>query len=304
MKEKLIVSFSSGESSAFMAQWCKNNLSDKYEIKFVMCNTSEENEKSLEFADKVDKYFGLNLTWIECVTNSQHGEGVGAKVVSYKTACRNGDVFEAVIAKQGIPNTHAPICTREMKNYTVRAYCREIGWNEYAIAVGFRIDESGRILESHLGNKIKFIYPLISLVPMTKPAINRYWRDMPFRVELKGYEDNCKVCFKKSLRKLLTIAKHHPERFDNFLKWEKKYENYIPESRILTQKARPPIRFYRGKLSVMDILEMSKMPFEEAPNERERYVEYKQLAMEFDGEDYILDNGQGRCSSEACDAFS
>lgn len=72
---KLLISFSSGESSAFMAQWCKRNLADKYEMLFVMANTSEENEASLIFAEKCNKFFGLELVYVEAVTNPQHGIG-------------------------------------------------------------------------------------------------------------------------------------------------------------------------------------------------------------------------------------
>lgn len=301
MKKRLVISFSSGESSAFMAKWCKENLSDEYEIIFIMANTSEENEQSLLFADKCDKHFKLGLIWVECMTNPINGIGVTAKVVSFESACRDGSIFEAMIAKHGIPNQNFPHCTRELKEYTIKAYCRQIGWTDYYTAIGYRIDEDERA--NAKADEKKHIYPLIDLIPMTKPAINRFWREMPFRVELAGYEDNCKVCWKKSLRKLLTIAKHHPERFENFKKWEVKYGNYIPESRKENQKTILPLRFFRGNLSVDDILRMSKEPFEEATNEREKYTEYTQSVMDFGDQHHLLDLGGGRCGKEACEAF-
>jgi hypothetical protein len=134
---------------------------------------------------------------------------------------------------------------------------------------------------------------------MTKPAINRFWRDQDFRVELKGYEDNCKVCWKKTLRKLLTIAKHTPERFDNFKIWERKYENYIPLSRQHNTNIKLPIRFFRGNLSVDDILEMAKQPFEEYPDERNVYKEFSEPKLW--GHD--LDIGGGVCNDESCEVF-
>jgi hypothetical protein len=298
--DKLVISFSSGESSAFMAQWCKRNLANKYDMLFVMANTSEENEASLIFAEKCNKLFGLDLVYVEAITNPQHGIGVSARVTTFDDLYRKGEVFEAYIAKHGIPNQTNPSCTREMKAQTIKAYCRQIGWKDYYTAIGYRIDEDERASDKAIEQKM--IYPLIDLIPMTKVDVNLFWRDMPFRVELKGYEDNCKVCWKKSLRKLLTIAKHHPERFENFRKWEKKYQDFTPATR--EEKAKPPYRFYRGNLTVDEILEMAKQPFEEAPDERDKYIEYKQLTLDFNGQTHFLDFGGGRCGKEACEAFS
>lgn len=297
-KKRLAVSFSSGETSAFMAHWIKQNLFDQYdEIIYIMANTGDENEESLVFADKCDKHFGLDLIWVEAVTNMQRGEGVEAKKVTFETAARNGEPFEGMIKKYGIPNPSTPHCSRELKERTIKAYLRSIGWKGYYTAIGYRADEIDRI-NKHWEKK-KHIYPLIQYHEMTKPDVNRFWVNMPFRLRLKGYEDNCKVCWKKSLRKLLTIAKHTPERFDLFRKLEKQYEKYIPESRKHNKKIVTPIRFYRGQLSVDDIIEMSKETFEEAPDDRQVYVEYKQTKLF----GYDLDQSGGACGTESCEAF-
>lgn len=300
MKDKLLISFSGGETSAFMAQWLIKNVNDKFEIVTVFSNTGEELEETLEFVEKCDKYFGLNVVWVEGVTDKRHGNGIKSKIVNFKTANRTGKPFEAMIQKHGIPNISTPHCTRELKSYTINHYVHKIlKWNNFT-ALGYRADEVDRMSPSW--KKKKHIYPLIfsDYCPMTKPAINRFWRDMPFRLPLKGYEDNCKCCWKKSLRKLITIAKHHPERFDNFRKWEKKYENYIPESRQHNESIKTPIRFFRGNLSCDDIIKMSKEPFEEAPDERMVFKEYVQT--ELFG--HQLDVAGGKCGDESCEPFS
>lgn len=298
MKRKLVVSFSSGESSAFMAQWCmakwcKDNLDSEYEMLFIIANTGEENEKSLVFADRCDKYWNMGLVWVEAEVNFGQRKSSTAKVVSFETASRNGEPFEAMIQKYGIPNQQFPHCTRELKTSVIKAYLRQIGWRGYYTAIGYRSDEIDRVNKDY--KKLRHIYPLISLVPMTKIDINKFWRDMTFRVELKQYEDNCKVCWKKTLRKLLTIAKNNPERFDNFKKWEEKYENYTP----VTRKANnAPYRFNRKGMSVNEILELSKLPFEEYRDERTVYV-YKNDKLN----DIDLDIGGGRCNNEHCEPF-
>jgi len=294
---KLLISFSGGESSAFMTKWLLENKSDQYEMKVVFANTGEENEKTLEFIDKCDRLFGFDLTWVECVTNPENRKGVTANVVNFKTASRNGEPFDVMIAKHGIPNQEVPHCTRELKTRTIEAYLKSIGWKNYYRAIGIRIDELDRINPNW--KKERIIYPLISkdFCPMTKPSINRFWRGQSFRLELKGYEDNCKVCWKKTLRKLLTIAKHNPERFDNFKIWEGKYENYIPITRRNNENIKLPIRFFRDNLSVDNILEMAKQPFEEYPDERIMYNEFSEPKLW--GHD--LDIGGGPCNDESCE---
>jgi hypothetical protein len=296
-RAKLLISFSGGESSAYMTQWLLKNKLNEFDIKVVFANTGEENENTIEFTQKCDEYFGFNCIWVECVTDPKNGNGVRAKVVDFETASRNGEPFEAMINKHGIPNSSTPHCTRELKVRTISAYMRQIGWTDYYTAIGIRIDEPHRINKNW--KKLKHIYPLISnkFCPMRKPQINQFWKDMPFRIDLKGYEDNCKVCWKKSLRKLMTIAKNYPERFEKFSEWESKYENYIPESRKQNDKITTPIRFFRDNLSVAEIFKLSKQDFEEAPDDRRIYAEYVQT--ELFG--HMLDVGGGPCGEENCE---
>ena len=160
VKPKLLISFSGGRTSAFMANWCLENLSDKYDIIVVYANTGKEREETLDFIERCDRYFGFNCTWIECVTNPEYKKGVSAKVVTFKTASRNGEPFEQMIKKHGMPSVANPVCTRELKSYAIKAYARSIGWSKYFIAIGIRSDEIDRI--SPTAKKQRFIYPLIS----------------------------------------------------------------------------------------------------------------------------------------------
>src|SRR5690606_2539766 len=111
MKKRLLVSFSGGETSAFMAQWLWQHKKDEYKMIFVFANTGQENEETLEFVEACSKEFGFPVVWIEAVTNQKNGVGQSFKVVDFKTACRKGSPFEAVISKHGIPNTETPHCT-------------------------------------------------------------------------------------------------------------------------------------------------------------------------------------------------
>lgn len=295
---KLLIGFSGGETSAFMAQWLKRHKADKYEMLFVFANTGQENEQTLEFVDKCDKHFGLNVVWVEAVINKGTGNGTRAKVVSFETASRNGEPFEAHIQKYGMPNMENLACTRELKTNAMKAYARSIGWNrkDYEIAIGIRVDEIDRINSRYKEEKL--IYPLTSPkwgIPMTKPKINFYWKQMPFRLELKGYEGNCMVCHKKSLRKLLTIAKDTPEKFDWAIRMEEKYEQFIPPTHQHNKKIQLPIRFYRNHLSAKEIISMSNEPFERAKDDSVNYYVQEELF------GHELDTSNG--CSESCEAF-
>lgn len=137
-KQKLLISFSGGQTSAFMTQWLLKNKQDEYEMKVVFANTGMENEKTLEFVKNCSKYFQFECVWVEAVTNPEWGKGVSAKVVTFETASRNGEPFDASNQKHGLPNQTAPKCTNELKSYAIKAYLREIGWKKYYTAIGIR----------------------------------------------------------------------------------------------------------------------------------------------------------------------
>lgn len=259
--ERLLVSFSGGETSAYMAQWLWRNKRDEYEMIFVFANTGQENEETLEFVEKCSNHFGFPVVWVEAVVHHGERKATSHKIVDFQTASRNGEPFEAIISKYGIPHQGMPHCTRELKLHPINSYAKAIGWEDYYSAVGIREDEADRINKN--ARKLKLVYPLISLRPMTKPKINFWWSQQPFRLNLKGYQGNCKTCWKKADKKLFQIARENDSQFEFFAKMEEKYGNYIPETRLKLIRERGetpklPITFFRKNRSTHDILKSSK----------------------------------------------
>lgn len=296
MKEKLLVSFSGGRTSAFMTYWIIANLSDKYEIVIVFANTGKEREETLEFVKECSEYWGWNVVWVEAIVNQQLGKGIRAKVVDFKTASRNGEPFEAVIQKFGLPNQNNSSCSRDLKKEVIRAYLRDIGWKKYYTAIGIRNDETHRI-NWVVAKKERLIYPLATMVKTTKSDINIFWSQQTFDLRLKTYEGNCDLCWKKSMRKLMTIAKNNPELTEWWKEMEEKYENRIGEARLKNPNIKLPIRMFRGNTTITEIAEEAKFPFEEAVDESKMIDKYKQGVLWSEN----LDSNAG--CVESCEAF-
>lgn len=221
-KPRLKVAFSTGATSAMMARLIQLNWSHIYDIIYIMANTSREDDRSLEFGRQCDQAWGLGLVIVEAVVHPDERKGSSHRVVTFDTACRDGSVFEDVIKKYGIPNMDFEPCNRELKLNAMNSYMRSIGWADYQTAVGIRMDESIRVNPVEAA-KARIIYPLIDVWPRDKQDVRDFWEDQPFRLEIEEYEGNCKVCWKKSDKKLFRLAAEHPEHFDWTREMEQKY---------------------------------------------------------------------------------
>jgi len=133
--------------------------------------------------------------------------------VDFATASRKGEPFEEVIKKYGIPGPEWLHCTRELKLQPMRSYLNTI-WEPgtYDVAIGLRADEAGR--KNINQDKTRIVYPLLDWEFITKPHVNEFWMKQPFRLQLTGYQGNCKWCWKKSMRKHMTLMSENPRMFD------------------------------------------------------------------------------------------
>jgi hypothetical protein len=256
MKKKLVVSFSGGRTSAYMLWWILNNWADKYEIKVVFANTGKEHEGTLKFVNDCSTNFNVDVIWVEGYPDSEKGWKVKAKVVTYETASRNGEPFEAMIAKLGIPSTNAPFCSDQLKRLTIEDYMRQIGWKRYYKAIGVRADELDRIKTNW--RKLRILYPLVHLGTLKRDVIIFFSR-MPFDLVIPKNLGNCDGCWKKSFEDLTDIARNDPKVFDWWQLMTDKYSYLNPRNTELE----PPFNFYRSNKSPVDIIEMAERPYTE-----------------------------------------
>jgi hypothetical protein len=291
-KPRLAISFSGGRTSAVMTKEELEAKRHTHDITVNFANTGEEHEATLEFVHRCDITFGFNVVWLEAVIDPAKGSGVRHKIVSFETASRKGEPFRAYIAKYGIPNMGSPQCTARLKVNVMESYLhRELGWKggkkpNYETAIGIRADEAQRRAKNATAKR--FVYPLVEK-GITKDDVVREVRSWGFDLMLPGeHYGNCKWCWKKSNRKLLTLAKESPEVFDFPLKMEREFGDF---------KCNPPVtspngkrQFFRGHRSAADLLFIAKHLKDDFDYFRDKYNVF----------DPALDIESG-CGAESCE---
>lgn len=282
-KQPLVVSFSGGQTSAYMGWWLKENMSEKYDLHYVFANTGQEDEKTLEFVDRCDQEWGLGVVWLEAKVSHERGIGTRHETVDFRTAARMGEPFEEVIKKYGIPNQAYPHCTRELKLQPINSYVKSLGLDDRLMAVGIRADEIDRM--SPAARSANIVYPLIQWHPTAIDDVNAWWDAMPWKLEIPQFRGNCTTCFKKGFRKLATIMQETPEAFDFFERMER--DHGLSGHNL----DGTPRTFFRGNRSVGDIKAMLLDPDFKPYSESET----RQCDLFWDA--------SGACS-ESCDVYA
>lgn len=207
-----VINFSGGRTSAYMTKRLIDEGLTNYIVTFQ--NTGKELPQTLDFINKCDKEWGLNIVWLEFRYGNKF------EVVTYETASRDGRPFDELIAhkKHFLPNQRMRYCTSLLKINTIKKYLKSIGIKNYTSYNGIRYDEPRRwskIKESELDIEL----PLVKW-KITKEDVLEWWKQQPFDLELNEPYGNCDCCFLKGKGKLATIAKEKPELLDWWISHE------------------------------------------------------------------------------------
>lgn len=246
-KPRLSVSFSGGRTSAFMSIWLKQNAGAAWDLQFMFANTGWEHPDTLRFVNEVDRRYDLGLTWVEAVVHPGR-KSCTHRVVTYETASRNGEPFEAMCAKYGLPNETFKSCTRELKLNPMNSWRRSVGWGDAHTAIGIRVDEQRRVRRGTADAR-KIVYPLVDWLPTDKQDVLAFFEDFEWDLRIPEHDGNCVRCYKKSDAKLLRGYREDPASFDFPIKLDRLYANVGPNN------VPGPRRMYRGYRSAPQLVE-------------------------------------------------
>jgi 3'-phosphoadenosine 5'-phosphosulfate sulfotransferase (PAPS reductase)/FAD synthetase len=210
--EPTCISFSGGRTSAYMLwrvlQAHQMSLPDEAIVCFA--NTGKEDEATLRFVQDCSDRWDVEIHWVEF-----QDADPAFRRVSFETASRNGEPFEALIKKRNyLPNPVTRFCTAELKIRTIHKYLKSLGWehNEQMDWVGMRADEQRRAAK--IADKSRI--PLVT-AGITKEDVGAFWKAQPFDLGLPNnngvtMHGNCDLCFLKGGAQVLSLIAEKPER--------------------------------------------------------------------------------------------
>jgi hypothetical protein len=214
--EPTCISFSGGRTSAYMLWRVLQSNGGKLPAEAVACfaNTGKEDEATLRFVQRVSDEWAVPIVWLEFRDTEDRFE-----VVSFETASRNGEPFEALIRKRNyLPNPVTRFCTIDLKIRPIGRYLLSLGMAETKTEaenmsmIGMRADEQRRAAK--IADKSRI--PLVK-AGITKQDVGDFWRAQPFDLELPNMNGvtmhgNCDLCFLKGGAQILSLVQEKPER--------------------------------------------------------------------------------------------
>ena len=227
--EPTCISFSGGRTSAYMLYQVLQAHNGKMPDDGIVCfaNTGKEEEATLKFVNNCSVNWGVKIHWIEY---QDHEEPLQRyKEVTFETASRNGEPFEAIIRKrQYLPNPVTRFCTSELKIRTMACFLKHSGLFddctkselENASWIGLRYDEGRRAAKIKDKRRIPLFTAMVSV-----HDISDFWSKQKFNLELPTYKGrtlagNCDLCFLKPANQVATLIAENPKRAEWWVKME------------------------------------------------------------------------------------
>jgi 3'-phosphoadenosine 5'-phosphosulfate sulfotransferase (PAPS reductase)/FAD synthetase len=216
--EPTCISFSGGRTSAFMLYKVleAHDMSLPEDAIVCFANTGKEDEATLKFVHDCETHWNVPIVWLEYKDAEESKDRW--KQVTYETASRNGEPFEAVIRKKNyLPNPVTRFCTIEMKIRTIANYLFSIGMcetrseGEHMSWVGIRADEPRRSAKIPRDRT-----PLVT-AGIGKQDVGDFWKSQSFDLGLPNfngvtYHGNCDLCFLKGESQTRSLIAEKPER--------------------------------------------------------------------------------------------
>ena len=234
-----VIAFSGGRTSAYML-WRILQANKGLPEEAIVCftNTGKEDEATLKFVKDCEDNWDCKIHWLEYQDSVDPKSRF--KIISYESASRNGEPFEAVInAKKFLPNIHMRFCTQELKIKVIDRFIESLGMklDETERLMGIRADEQRRVAKIGLQN-----CPLAQ-DGITSYDIGKFWEANNFDLNLPKVGlntlSNCDLCFLKGDKLLYSLIKDNPSRAVWWIKQEERLQQ------MLTDKDRKGIATFR-----------------------------------------------------------
>jgi len=263
-----LISFSGGRTSGYMLYKILESydgvLPDDVHVTFA--NTGKEMPETLDFINDCAVNWNVNVRWLELDIHDERPI-YRTKEVTYETASRNGEPFEALIKrKKMLPNVVARLCTIHMKIDVMNRFMRSHGYKEWANVIGLRYDEPKRVAKQRKQNdsgknKWTSLVPLYDNKVMVED-VARFWENNEFDLDLPNHSGktlagNCDLCFLKGTRTLIKLIKEKPELADWWIEQEQKIEKLNKGTEYENKKVSTD-KFNRSR-SYTDLVELARL---------------------------------------------
>ena len=226
-----LISFSGGRTSGFMLwniiQAHGGTLPEDIYVTFA--NTGKEAPETLDFVHEIGQKWGVKIHWLELYFGEERPV-YRTKEVTYETASRNGEPFEALIDRRKyLPNPVARFCTSELKVKVMSRFMRKLkGHKTWYNVIGLRYDEPRRVSSAMRQNN-----PWENVLPMYHAKhdvkdVTDFWEKQNFDLNLTNFSGktlagNCDLCFLKGKDTKVKLLKERPEMAGWWIKQEQKF---------------------------------------------------------------------------------
>ena len=247
IKGPALISFSGGRTSAFMLKQIIDahggTLPDDIYVTFA--NTGKEMPETLDFVQACSEHWGVKVHWLE-LEMADERPVYRTKEVTYETASRDGEPFEALIGRRSyLPNPVARFCTAELKIRRMKDFMWKIkGYKHWDNVLGLRYDEPRRVSSSRNASERERwgnLMPMYDAKHTVKDVLE-FWQKANFDLTLPSIDGqtlagNCDLCFLKGRKTLTKLIKERPD----LTTWWIAQENRIGEGTGATFRSdRPP----------------------------------------------------------------
>lgn len=215
-----LVSFSGGRTSGFMLHEIVSAHGGvlPQDVFVTFANTGREMPETLDFVRDCGEQFGVEIVWLEYQRREEPAQRW--KRVSYETAARAGEPFDALLAgKKFLPNVVARFCTQDLKIRPMRDFARSQGWDYWTNVVGLRADERYRVasIKASADRERWDIAVPLAAAGVSKHEVSAFWEARNWGLRLPTINGttpmgNCDCCFLKGEATIAGIMRQRPGR--------------------------------------------------------------------------------------------